>query len=57
MTPFYAFLVHWILSFDDIMKKTGGGCCDRMVVGFTTYATTDVASSNLDQGKMYNIMW
>ena len=38
---------------------------DRMVVGFTTtYAisvqsvpiTTDVASSNLDQGEVYNIM-
>ena len=30
-----------------------------MVVGFTTtYAiTTDVVSLNLDQGKVYNIMW
>ena len=26
---------------------------DRMVVGFTT---TDVVSSNLDQGEVYNIM-
>jgi hypothetical protein len=31
---------------------------DRMVAGFTTtYATTDVVSSNLDQGEVYNIMW
>jgi hypothetical protein len=36
---------------------------DRIVVGCTTMPmqsvpiTTDVASSNLDQGKMYNIMW
>jgi hypothetical protein len=31
---------------------------DRMVVGFTTtYASTDVVSSNLDQGVVYNIMW
>ena len=37
---------------------------DCMVVGFkTTYAisayhiTTDVVSSNLDQGEVYNIMW
>ena len=35
---------------------------DRMVVGFTTIPmqsvpiTTDVMSSNLDQGKVYNIM-
>ena len=35
---------------------------DRMIVGFTTtYAisasiTTDVVSSNLDQGEVYNIM-
>ena len=30
---------------------------DRKVVGFTTsYATTDVASSNLDQGEVYKIM-
>ena len=30
---------------------------DRMVVGFTTtYAITDVVSSNLDQGEVYNIM-
>ena len=36
--------------------------CDRMVVGFTTIytisaITTDVVSSNLDQGEVYNIMW
>ena len=35
---------------------------DRLVVGFTTiYAivvyTTDVESSNLDQGELYNIKW
>jgi hypothetical protein len=38
---------------------------DRMVVGLTTTnvhmqsvpVTTDVASSNLDQGEMYNIMF
>ena len=36
---------------------------DRMVVGFTTTyiqstpITTDVVSSNLDQGEVYNIMW
>jgi hypothetical protein len=32
---------------------------DGMVVEFTTtYAiTTDVVSSNLDQGEVYNIMW
>ena len=35
---------------------------DRMVDGFTTtYAIsaypTDVVSSNLDQGEVYNIMW
>jgi hypothetical protein len=30
---------------------------DRMVVGFTTVPiTTDVVSSNLNQGEMYNIM-
>jgi len=35
---------------------------DRMVVGFTTTymqsmpITTDVVSSNLDQGEVYNIM-
>jgi hypothetical protein len=29
---------------------------DRMVVGFTTI-TTDVVSSNLYQGEVYNIMW
>jgi hypothetical protein len=31
---------------------------NRMVVGFTTtYAiTTDVVSTNLDQGEVYNIM-
>ena len=33
---------------------------DRMVVGFTNYAKvpiiTDVVSSNLDQGEVYNIM-
>ena len=33
----------------------------RMVVGITTMQsvpiTTDVVSSNLDQGEMYNIMW
>ena len=39
------------------------GCrgCDRMVVGFTTTyvisaITTDVVSSNLDQGEVYNSM-
>jgi len=26
----------------------------RMVVGFTS---TDIVSSNLDQGEVYNIMW
>ena len=36
---------------------------DCMVVGFTTTymqlvpITTDVVSSNLDQGEVYNIMW
>jgi hypothetical protein len=35
---------------------------DRMVVGFTTtYAinaiTTDAVSSNLNQSKVYNIIW
>jgi hypothetical protein len=36
---------------------------DRKVVGFTTtyvisaYHTTDVVSSNFDQGEVYNIMW
>jgi hypothetical protein len=29
---------------------------DRMVVGFTYAITTDVVSSNLDQGEVYNIM-
>jgi hypothetical protein len=38
--------------------KRGSRGRDCMVVGFTTtYAiTTDVVSSNLDQGKVYNIM-
>ena len=43
---------------------TNGGRCgrDRMVVGFTSVPmqsvpiTTDVVSSNLDQGEVYNIM-
>jgi hypothetical protein len=43
---------------------SGSRGCDRMVVGFTTtYAisayiciTTDVVSSNLDEGEVYNIM-
>ena len=34
---------------------------DRMVVEFTTTSAistyTDVVSSNLDQGEVYNIMW
>jgi hypothetical protein len=37
---------------------------NRMVVGFTLQLpmqsvpiTTDVLSSNLDQGELYNIMW
>jgi hypothetical protein len=35
---------------------------DRMVVGFTlpmqsVPVTTDVVSSNLDLGEVYNIMW
>jgi hypothetical protein len=33
---------------------------DRMVVGFATTSvpiTTDVVNSNIDQGKVYNIMW
>jgi len=36
---------------------------DRMVVGFTAIPmqsvpiNTDVVSSNLDQGEVYNIMW
>ena len=37
--------------------KTGRRGSVRMVVGFTTtYAITDVVSSNLDQGEVYNIM-
>jgi len=47
----------------DYAKIRGHGGCDRMVIGFTTtYAistyciTTDVVSSNLDQGELYNIM-
>jgi hypothetical protein len=46
----------------DIQPGDRGGR-DRMVVGFTTtyamqsvYITTDVVSSNLDQGEVYNIM-
>ena len=38
--------------------------CDHMIVGFTTTnaigayrITTDVVSSNLDQGEVYNSMW
>ena len=36
---------------------------DRMIVGFTTtyaisaYHITDVVSSNLDQGELYNSLW
>ena len=40
-------------------NKRGRRARDRMVVGFTTtYAisATDVVSSNLDQGEVYNIM-
>jgi len=40
-----------------------GDCCDhdRMLVGFTIIMqsvpiTTDIVSSNLDQGEVYNIM-
>jgi hypothetical protein len=53
-----------------ISIRGGGGCNkypiksrgrrgrDHMVVGFTTtYAISDVVSSNLDQGEVYNIMW
>jgi hypothetical protein len=47
----------------DLFLLTYGGRRgrDRMVVGFTTiYATvpitTDVVSSNLDQGEVYNII-
>jgi hypothetical protein len=44
------------------MQLEGRRCHDRMVVGFTTIPmqsvpiTTDVVSSNLDQGEVYNIM-
>ena len=47
----------------DVKTNSYQDCCGRdlMVVGFTTtYAsvpiTTDVVSSNLDQGNVYNIM-
>jgi len=50
------------------MYRSWRGRCglDRMVVGFTTAIqlpmqsepiATDVVSSNLDQGKVYNIIW
>jgi hypothetical protein len=39
-------------------KNRGRRGRDHMVVGFTTtYAISDVVSSNLDQGDLYNIMW
>ena len=38
-------------------KNRGRRGRDHMVVGFTTtYAISDVVSSNLDQGDLYNIM-
>jgi hypothetical protein len=40
------------------IKSRGRRGRDHMVVGFTTtYAISDVVSSNLDQGDLYNIMW
>jgi hypothetical protein len=45
------------------IMKWGRRGRDRMVVGFTTTymqsvpITTDVVSSKLDQGEVYNIMW
>jgi len=50
--------VSLILSVKTFLYHSGG--CrgrDRTVVGFTIMPiTTDVVSSNLDQGEMYNIM-
>jgi hypothetical protein len=41
-----------------ILNCIQGSSWDHMVVGYTTtYATTDVVSSNLNQGEVYNIMW
>ena len=46
---------------DDTPAHWGRGGRDRMVVGFklpmqSVPITTNVVSSNLDQGEMYNIM-
>ena len=54
---FYSFMI----PSDFIVCKGDRRGRDRMVVGFTTtYAIsaypTDVVSSNLDQGEVYNIM-
>jgi hypothetical protein len=39
-------------------QNKGPSCRDRMVVGFrTTYAISDVVSSDLDQVEVYNIIW
>jgi len=58
MLPFHQIL--YIIVF--IMFIRGRRGRDHMVVGFTTIPmqsvpiTTDVVSSNLDQGEVYNIM-
>ena len=56
----FIFVFYW--SIHECNWQRGRRGRDRMEVGFTTtYAfsaiTTDVVSSNLDQGEVYNIMW
>jgi hypothetical protein len=51
---------HCPTDFDEVYCKTNGTVSgrhgrDRMVVGFITI-TTDVVSSNLYQGEVYNIV-
>jgi hypothetical protein len=46
----------------DVTKSKYCSGSDRMIVDLqlpmqSVYITTDVVSSNLDQGEVYNIMW
>jgi hypothetical protein len=49
----YKFLLQVYVFYDSTNIWRGCRGHDHMVVGFTT----DVVSSNFDQGEVYNIMW
>jgi hypothetical protein len=59
--PLRSLLFNWELFFLESRRDRRGR--DRMVGGFTylpmqsVSITTDVVSSNLDQGEVYIIMW